>query len=160
MFRSAHHINGAACSKRCSPSKNHSPARGLDGREDRFVDHIRHRFDLGRCYEARVPLRCSVHVPHGLRDPCSHRSVLHRGERLGSSSRSIRAIGTPWGSGGGLEEAFSDFLGHHADLLEEHRKSVYWYLVPFIFGIKGDNRLRGRAHLLSRSTQHAALAYG
>ena len=85
-------------------------------------DHYRHRFDLGRCYEARVPLRCSVHVPHGLSDPCSRRSELHRGERLGSSSRSIRAIGTPWGSGGGLEEAFSDFLGHHAGLLEEHWK--------------------------------------
>ena len=92
-------------------------------------DHYRHRFDLGRCYEARVPLRCSVHVPHGLSDPCSRRSELHRGERLGSSSRSIRAIGTPCGSGGGLEEAFSDFWGHHVDLLEEHRKSVY--LVPF-----------------------------
>ena len=121
-------------------------------------DHYRHRFDLGRCYEARVPLRCSVHVPHGLSDPCSRRSELHRGERLGSSSRSIRAIGTPWGSGGGLEEAFSDFLGHHAGLLEEHRKSVY--LVPFIFGMKGDNRLGARASQLSDSLQTAALVYG
>ena len=94
-------------------------------------DHYRHRFDLGRCFEAWVPSTCSINVPHGLRDPCWKWSELHRGERLGSSSRSIRAIGTPWGSGGGLEEAFSDFLGHHADLLEEHRKSVY--LVPFFF---------------------------
>ena len=83
-------------------------------------DHYRHRFDLGRCFEAWVPSTCSINVPHGLRDPCWKWSELHRGERLGSSSRSIRAIGTPWGSGGGLEEAFSDFLGHHADLLEEH----------------------------------------
>ena len=112
-----------------------------------FVDHIRHPFDLGRCYEARVPLRCSVHVPHGLRDPCSRRSELHRGERLGSSSRSIRAIGTPWGSGGGLEEAFSDFLGHHADLLEEHWKSVY--LVPFFF-----NGLRAKVRRYARSDLH------
>ena len=91
--------------------------------------HYRHRFDLGRCFEAWVPSTCSINVQHGLRDPCWKWSELHRGERLGSSSRSIRAIGTPWGSGGGLEEAFSDFLGHHADLLEEHMKSVY--LVPF-----------------------------
>ena len=55
----------------------------------------------------------------------------NRGERLGSSSRSIRAIGTPWGSGGGLEEAFSDFLGHHADLLEgASRRSVSGTLFP------------------------------
>ena len=94
-------------------------------------DHYRHRFDLGRCFEAWVPSTCSINVPHGLRDPCWKWSELHRGERLGSSSRSIRAIGTPWGSGGGLEEAFSDFLGHHANLVEEHRKSVY--LVPFFF---------------------------
>ena len=34
-------------------------------------DHYRHGFDLGRCFEARVPSGCSVHVPHGLHDPCS-----------------------------------------------------------------------------------------
>ena len=105
-----------------------------------------------------MPSTCSINVPHGLRDPCWKWSELHRGERLGSSSRSIRAIGTPWGSGGGLEEAFSDFLGHHADLLEEHRKSVY--LVPFIFGMKGDNRLGARARQLRDSLQTAALVYG
>ena len=93
--------------------------------------HYRHRFDLGRCFEAWVPSTCSINVPHGLPDPCWKWSELHRGEHLGSSSRSIRAIGTPWGSGGGIEEAFSDFLGHPADLLEEHAKSVY--LVPFFF---------------------------
>ena len=32
--------------------------------------------------------------------------------------------------------------------------------LPFIFGMEGDNRLRGRAHLLRHSTQHAALTYG
>ena len=75
------------------------------------------------------------------------RSFMDRRERLGSSSRSIRAIGTPWGSGGGLEEAFSDFLGHHADLLEEHRKSVY--LVPFFF-----NGLRAKVRRYARSDLH------
>jgi len=40
-------------------------------------DHYRHRFDLRRCYEAWVPSTCSINVPHGLRDPCSHRSLLH-----------------------------------------------------------------------------------
>ena len=39
-------------------------------------DHYRHRFDLGRCCEAWVPSTCSGNAPHGLRDPCSHRSVL------------------------------------------------------------------------------------
>ena len=115
-------LNFAAMLTVCMPLK--VPTALLGG-------HYRHRFDLGRCFEAWVPSTCSINVPHGLRDPCWKWSELHRGERLGSSSRSIRAIGTPCGSGGGLEEAFSDFLGHHADLLEEHRKSVY--LVPFFF---------------------------
>ena len=56
-------------------------------------DHYRHSFDLGCCFEAWVPSTCSINVPHGLRDPCWKWSELHRGERLGSSSRSIRAIG-------------------------------------------------------------------
>ena len=81
IVRSFNHINDAACSKRCSPSKNHSPARGLDGREDRFVDHIRHCFDLRRCTEAWVPSTCSINVPHGLPDPCWKWPELHRGER-------------------------------------------------------------------------------
>ena len=55
-------------------------------------DHYRHGFDLGRCFEARVPSGCSVHVPHGLRDPCSHRSEVHREEHLGFSYRSTREI--------------------------------------------------------------------
>ena len=37
-------------------------------------------------------------------------------------------------------------------------KSVY--LVPFIFGMKGDNRLGARASQLSDSLQTAALVYG
>ena len=113
-------LNFAAMLTVCMPLK--VPTALLGG-------HYRHRFDLGRCFEAWVPSTCSINVPHGLRDPCWKWSELHRGERLGSSSRSIRAIGTPCGSGGGLEEAFSDFLGHHADLLEEHRRRSD--LVPF-----------------------------
>ena len=46
-------------------------------------DHYRHRFDLGRCFEAWVPSTCSINVPHGLRDACWKWSELHRGERLG-----------------------------------------------------------------------------
>ena len=104
-----------------------------------------------------MPSTCSINVPHGLRDPCWKWSELHRGERLGFSSRSIRAIGTPWGSGGGLEEAFSDFLGHHADLLEEHRRRSD--LVPFFLRTARDNHMEPRAHELSRLAQGAALVY-
>ena len=46
-------------------------------------DHYRHRFDLGRCFEAWVPSTCSINVPHGLRDPCWKWSELHRGEHVG-----------------------------------------------------------------------------
>ena len=55
----------------------------LDGLEDRFVDHIRHRFDLGRCTEAWVPSTCSINVPHGLPDPCWKWPLLNLGEHLG-----------------------------------------------------------------------------
>jgi hypothetical protein len=119
-------------------------------------DHYRHRFDLGRCFQAWVPSTCSINVPHGLRDPCWKWSELHRGERLGSSSRSIRAIGTPWGSGGGLEEAFSDFLGHHAGLLEEHWKSVY--LVPFFLRTFPQNLYGTRARTSTGRSTEPALA--
>ena len=131
-------LNFAAMLTVCMPLK--VPTALLGG-------HYRHRFDLGRCFEAWVPSTCSINVPHGLRDPCWKWSELHRGERLGSSSRSIRAIGTPWGSGAGLEEGFSDFLGHHAGLLEEHRRRSD--LVPFFTRDRG-----GQSYGTARSNRH------
>ena len=68
----------------------------------RTVSEIRAR--IGRCFIAE---NASAPVPE---------AFARWGERRGEAVPS------------GLEEGFSDFLGHHADLLEEHCDRMY--LVP------------------------------
>ena len=59
---------------------------------------------------------------------------------------------------GGSRKHFPIFWAIMPACSRSMAKSVY--LVPFIFGMKGDNRLRGRAHLMTLLLPVAALAYG